>query len=643
VLVTIGADGVQTVQYKNSNGATQTISFRYEEYSGPVTFSMPKSYVSTNPKTYMDVDVWAPSQISGRLLAELTLPNQLTYEFGYNAYSELTRIKYPSGGETKYGYTGTVFDVTSENLDRHYVCVDGPGFNNVIADFRQVLRKAETTTPGSNYAVTKYEPVAVSGPFEPDNACSAQVPHNNVSNTVYEAAWASNPPDDTRRNKTRHEFIPYGYRSGQVKKIDTYGGPDLLKTVEYDYTPVWENDYPLPLRVKTTLAAAPGSSEVPVSSRIEYTYDTYSAIVLNSHGAGVPALRYIDRPLTTVEYGYDNNVLRQTSNTWVKGDYATDHIFDLKATEDVRDTIASEQNPLRAPSKINYEYDNYQAFGDFDRTLLESLAVQLEAREYRGNLTKTERWRSTDGATLATLNQYDDAGNLRRTRDAGGHVTEYLFDDQWGDNTCQVTSAKAYPTTAKAPLNHTTTSKYNSCTGTLSSTTDVNQQVSLFSYDAMDRQSLALLQAGRRVETLYEDQARKITTKKLRRGSDQITTTREYDGLGRLRFETTCEDGPGCASKIITETRYDAAGRKECVSNPYRSQSDLTFGWTCYRYDALNRVVQVTPPDGQGGNVVVTTYSANTSTTTDQAGKARKIKTDAAGRLITVVEPGVQQ
>jgi uncharacterized protein RhaS with RHS repeats len=70
--------------------------------------------------------------------------------------------------------------------------------------------------------------------------------------------------------------------------------------------------------------------------------------------------------------------------------------------------------------------------------------------------------------------------------------------------------------------------------------------------------------------------------------------------------------------------------------NPYRVISEATYGYADTSYDALGRVRTVTTLDGA---VVTTTYSANATTVTDQAGKTRRSITDGLGRLIRVDEP----
>jgi RHS repeat-associated protein len=90
---------------------------------------------------------------------------------------------------------------------------------------------------------------------------------------------------------------------------------------------------------------------------------------------------------------------------------------------------------------------------------------------------------------------------------------------------------------------------------------------------------------------------------------------------------------------------YDPMGRKQSQSNPYRDQSDPTYGVTMYQYDALGRTTQVAPQDGTppatscDANNVCTSYSGSSTTVTDQVGNSRTSKTDGLGRLIEVDEP----
>ena len=93
----------------------------------------------------------------------------------------------------------------------------------------------------------------------------------------------------------------------------------------------------------------------------------------------------------------------------------------------------------------------------------------------------------------------------------------------------------------------------------------------------------------------------------------------------------------------MKDTKYDGLSRVAEVSNPYWVTSLTTPPttqsiWTITSYDALGRVLTVTPPDSA---VTTTSYSGNLTTVTDPGGKARQTQTDALGQLSQAVEaPG---
>ncbi len=91
---------------------------------------------------------------------------------------------------------------------------------------------------------------------------------------------------------------------------------------------------------------------------------------------------------------------------------------------------------------------------------------------------------------------------------------------------------------------------------------------------------------------------------------------------------------------ILTHRRRGppALGRRTSVSNPYVSGSPV---YTQFQYDALSRVIKVIPPDGTAAsNNTQYSYSGNTATIIDPAGKQRRNYSDALGRLVRVDEPG---
>ena len=103
------------------------------------------------------------------------------------------------------------------------------------------------------------------------------------------------------------------------------------------------------------------------------------------------------------------------------------------------------------------------------------------------------------------------------------------------------------------------------------------------------------------------------------------------DGFGRA-VEAWSKDPQG---DVKVATIYDALGRAQQVSNPYRPSLGETPNYTTTAYDLAGRVTTVTTPDSA---IVATSYSGNTVTITDQAGKQRQSVSDALGRLIQVYE-----
>ena len=103
-----------------------------------------------------------------------------------------------------------------------------------------------------------------------------------------------------------------------------------------------------------------------------------------------------------------------------------------------------------------------------------------------------------------------------------------------------------------------------------------------------------------------------------------------YDGLGRP-YEVMGKGPP--TSSIVQLTNYNARGQVAQTSPPYYINNGETPVWETRTYDPMDRVVQVTHPDGSyvyksygfcGGWGCVTTY--------DEEGHAQRDTNDAGGR-----------
>ncbi len=124
------------------------------------------------------------------------------------------------------------------------------------------------------------------------------------------------------------------------------------------------------------------------------------------------------------------------------------------------------------------------------------------------------------------------------------------------------------------------------------------------------------------------------------------------DGLGRLTEKQLLSDGPTVGTTLVTDytdTTYDALGRVQSISNPYRvTGSAATNGITSYSYDALGRKTYQCQPDNgntpsnvciPGNSYQQWSYNQNKVTFWDELRNSWTRTSDALGRLTSVLEP----
>jgi YD repeat-containing protein len=108
------------------------------------------------------------------------------------------------------------------------------------------------------------------------------------------------------------------------------------------------------------------------------------------------------------------------------------------------------------------------------------------------------------------------------------------------------------------------------------------------------------------------------------------------DGFGRPIRAIT---GNGTTTVSTVDTVYvpcgcSPLGKVGQTSAPYAPSAPVY--WTTYTYDGLGRTTQMELPDG---SITHYSYSGNTVTVNDPAGKTKTFTIDALGNLTQVQEP----
>jgi RHS repeat-associated protein len=624
ITVTYGQGGTITVSLKDSNGSAQNYTWTIQAGTPNGTTQFPTTIEE-------GVSVIQDSSFAGQINT-LTLPDGRTYVFTFDpVFGEVTKLVLPTGGYIRYDY------ITLAAVDSIYGFRTPTSCCNKVDARRLSARHVSPTGNASDEQHWSFAYDAVA------NTTTVTDPLGNVTVHTFTAADATNP-------------------SYEIQAQYYQGAGTLLKTE----ATTWQNESATVMfkKVNTTNYFQTGLTDWRVASvvttlndtnQVKQAINTYDSYMFTDNLGSQTRSR--SNLLTKSEYdwgsGASGPLLRQNNFAYLNDNstYANLHIIDRVSFKAICGssgcgtcTVTSCPN---AVAQTQYEFDNYTA-GISASGAVQHGSSYNTAYLTRGNVTATKQWRNTDGAWLTTRSQYDDAGNIVSTTDPLSHTTQFSYADSWGNTTCLPTggSAKAFKTQITDALSHTTKYKYNTCSGTVYSDTDQNNQITSFSYDKMDRGVQAIYPDSGQTSICYSDMAggtcyspsnpiTAVVTQKITASLNKISTT-VYDGLGRLAQAQLNSDQDGID---YVDTTYDSFGRVSTLSNPYRSTSDGTYGITTTQYDPLGRVSKTIPPDGSSStNNVSSTYLGNCVTTADEAVKARKSCSDGLGRLTQVFE-----
>ncbi|MEW6737116.1 MAG: RHS repeat-associated core domain-containing protein, partial [Acidobacteriota bacterium] len=317
-----------------------------------------------------------------------------------------------------------------------------------------------------------------------------------------------------------------------------------------------------------------------------------------------------------------------------------------------------------AESRTEYEYDNYNGglnSGLLDRPFAPNDTSRATGygtgRILRGNLTKVNN--GANGSQPAPTHfHYDIAGNVVKILGPLAssvnslHSKSIDYAQQFNFAYPTSTTQQVTKSDGSGILTLTSSQDYDLHTGLLKSSTGFNPSETVtYQYnDLLDRLTAEIRPTGLgRTDyfysppTTYPSWVRSET--QLDASRDLISTS-YFDGL--LKPIKSERNDAGSGAIVYSETRYDGIGRAFLVSNPRRTITANTDGWTRTKFDGLGRVVSVASYDSETQTTctapgcsgeVTTIYQGTTVTVTDQALKQRKSTSDVLGRLIEVTEP----
>ena len=580
-------------------------------------------------------------------------PNSLRYQFFYNSYGELARVVLPTGGGIEYDYAAGLTDGAASG----YLTAGG-FFHKYI--YRRVIERRvykDGTTLESK--MTYSRPESGVPPASPVNLGYVTVDQLDANGALlgrqnhyfYGSARASFNPGGGNQAPISYPAWQDG-REYQTDTLDTDGVTMLRRA-----TNVWEQRAPVSWWTGTPDTAPPNDPRV---NETDATLEPLGANLVSkrtfSYDNSVPYNNQSDVYEYDFGVGVPGALMRRTHTDYLTSSSYTGtdvHLRSLPVQTSIYDAGGIER------ARASFEYDNYtpdtnhaallDRFGisSFDSSFTTSYAT-------RGNATATTHYLlNSSGSVIGSISayaQYDIAGNVVKAIDARGYATNLEYADRFGapDGDAQSNVAPpelggltsyAFATKVTNAQGHIAFAQFDYYLGRPVDGQDANGVVASGYYsDPLDRPTQVRRAVGTSAASQtsfsYDDTNRIITTTSdLNNNNDNgLVGKALYDNLGRT-IETRQYEGG--TNYIAAQVQYDALGRAFKTSNPFRPWNLESPIWTTTAFDALGRVTSVTTPDNA---VASSSYTGNTVTVTDQAGKARKSVADALGRLSTVYE-----
>ncbi len=648
------------ITFKGTGGATRTIRFSKDTLHNILRTTQTSD--PTSVKTIGQLFSGDPEQISNtaseynpdQFIKAVWLPDGRSYQFKYSVYGRVARVVLPTGGAIEYDYATPGYGSTL-----------GQGYVVQRASAKRIYD--ETGTLQGKTAFSLGDP------------CDGFPSGNCGTSAIVEQF----DPSNTRLTKTKHYFrgipngeFPYSIKWDQGKEFKSESfaanGTTVLAMTATEWAqriPSWCTNNPY---INNICGTNPATTMPQNNS---FVLETYSQLVDANLMSKVSSINPANNEWMVDSFNNPTDVWYYDYGTGTPGsflkrvhtDYVTDSNYTSHTGAHLRSLVSqtwvssdSAGNNKVALSQI--EYDNYSASSPHAALVSRSSVTGFDSTNYgtshayRGNPTAVTAYANAAAQTgaVTSYSQYDMLGNVLKTIDANGNAATISYSDNFGspDNNATTNSTPsqisgyntfAYPSSSTNPMNWTAYVQYDYFTGQPVNAQDINGAVSKTIYsDALDRPTQSVSAVGTSLESqttiAYDDTNRTITTTSdLNTLNDNLLKSISlYDGLGRT-IEQRSYEADGDYRAI--QTQYDALSRPYKQSNRFRPtevNSNNPILWTTGSFDSLGRATSITTPDSA---VVQTSYSGNSTTVIDQAGKVRRSITNAIGQLIRVDEP----
>jgi RHS repeat-associated protein len=569
------------------------------------------------------------------VVQEIDLPDQTKYLFGYDSgttpghYGLLTSMTLPTGGQVTYSYANFT-DAYGTNYIHRWI--------------------AGRTTPDGAW---NYTPQVISSCTQTVFICQQKfiVQKPSSDSTVYIFTLGPGGAWPTSAQYYNGAISPTNLLATITQCFDYF----VLTNGQCTTTASGNSSAVGHLTARTTTLPIPGGTNL--SQTKQFTWDTnrYGNIMQTSEW------KFYSGSLPSSADRITNTTYQNAAN------YVSKNILDHPATMTLTDGSGN------TVSQTNYSYDgsplaSVTGAPNHDDTNFGT------GNTIRGNLTQLQRLISGTPNFITTSEAYDTTGQVTTSVDGNGNVTTYGYANNFFNDNGDTANPVAYTpssltnaylkTVTKGGL--TNTYGYYWGTGQKALSTDPNNQTTYTHYfDSLSRLTSKEAPDGGWAFSQYNstetqvDSAIGITGTTLTTNCPVSSNACRHDqvlvdSLGRVTSSVLFSDPDGPSTTAIS---YDSNGRVLKRSNPFRSTSDTTYGWTTPTYDGIDRTIQIQKADGStsrtyfgvavtaGGGATTQLCASSTYglgypvLRVDEAGKKSQTWTDGFGRMIEADEP----